>query len=62
MGNLKIALEFLNDSVELGGENPIILEHLGDVYLKMGDIEEAKDIFRAIELSPNNQKKLKGKN
>ena len=61
MGESNLALEHLQNSIENGGDNSVILEHLGDVYLKMENIKKAQDIFnKAVTLNPTNEK-LKAK-
>ena len=61
MGESSLALKHLQSSIENGGDNSVILEHLGDVYLKMGNIKKAQDIFnKSVILNPGNEK-LKAK-
>ncbi|MEO0094398.1 MAG: tetratricopeptide repeat protein [candidate division WOR-3 bacterium] len=58
--DLKRASEFVEDAV--------ILEHLGDVYVKINEIEKAKEVYnKVLKLEPNNKRvknkllKLKGR-
>ena len=61
MDELNLALIHLQSSIDNGGNNSVILEHLGDVYLKMGNIEKAQGIFnKSVILNPANEK-LKAK-
>ncbi len=53
LGNMKEARRELDLSVELGGDNPVILEHLGDVLLELGLVDEAVAVWtKALESSP----------
>ena len=50
--NLEMAMKLLKD--------PVIYEHLGDVYLKMNQTEKAKKFWRqSLELLPNQEQVLK---
>jgi uncharacterized protein HemY len=46
MGDREKALQLLKTANQLSPEEPVILEHLGDVYLDKGDVEKAKGYFR----------------
>ncbi len=53
LGNLEEARRELDLSVELGGDNPVILEHLGDVLLALVLVDEAVAAWtKALESSP----------
>jgi tetratricopeptide (TPR) repeat protein len=39
------AVEYLRKAIERQGNDPTILGHLGDAYLKMGDNQRAVEIF-----------------
>jgi len=55
LGNSSEALSYFQMSVENGGENSVILEHLGDAYLKLGNIEKAQEIYKkAVKLDSTN--------
>jgi tetratricopeptide (TPR) repeat protein len=45
-GLYKQALEYLEKAVGLVSDDPVILEHLGDAYLKVGDKTKALDFYR----------------
>ncbi len=45
-GLFQEALIYLEKAVELTGDDPIILEHLGDVYLQMNDKENALKYYQ----------------
>ena len=55
LANLKKAMELLPDDAN-------VIEHLGDVYAKMGKAKEAQEMYnKALKLDPQNgvlQKKL----
>jgi len=49
-------LEQLKKAVGLMPDDPVVLEHLGEVYLKKGLRKEAREIWiRSLEADPNNQ-------
>ncbi len=53
LGNMEEARRELDLSVELGGDNPVILEHLGDVLLALVLVDEAVAVWtKALESSP----------
>ena len=53
LGNMEQARRELDLSVELGGYDPVILEHLGDVLLALGLVDEAVAAWtKALESSP----------
>ncbi len=61
MGKYDSAFLYLRQAASFVSDDPVIIEHLGDVYLKLNDIERA--IFywtEALKLNPNN-KDLKNK-
>jgi tetratricopeptide (TPR) repeat protein len=54
MGNYKKALIYLEEAVTLDND-PVILDHLGDAYKAVGDMESARQSWRkALEISPDN--------
>lgn len=56
LGQLDSARTELERAVQTGGEDPTILEHLGDVYLALERPILAKEKYRrALELTPENQ-------
>jgi len=64
MGMFDLALIHIKKSVENRENSAIVIEHLGDVYLKLGDLEEAKNQWkRALEIDTENERlKLKIEN
>jgi Flp pilus assembly protein TadD len=62
LGDLDSARIHLERAVAGGGEDPTILEHLGDVYAALREPAEAKQRYRrALELGPEDQEALKEK-
>jgi Flp pilus assembly protein TadD len=45
-GNYKQSLAYLLRAVEKIPDDPVILEHLGDVYLQLGDKEQAREMYQ----------------
>jgi len=67
MGNFKEAKIWIEKAIENGAQdNPVILEHLGDVYWKLGDQNKATDLWiRAKEAGKGSDlldKKVEDKN
>ncbi len=61
MGKLKLALKFIQESVQIENTNAVVLEHLGDVLTSGDRLSEAADIYKqAFELDQENMR-LKGK-
>jgi tetratricopeptide (TPR) repeat protein len=57
MGNLDRALVHIKEAVKLVGDDPVIYEHLGEVYLKQNLAGEAREAWlRSLELDPSNTK------
>lgn len=61
--DLEGALKYITESIETGQASGVVLEHLGDVYKKMGDIKNARIWWKkAVEKQPDlnsAQEKLK---
>ena len=56
LGELDSARVELERAIRLSGEDPVILEHLGDVELADGDRDAAYESYRrALELDPDNE-------
>jgi len=56
LGRMEEARRELDLAIELGGDNPVILEHLGDVLLELGDSDAAIATWtRALEISPGRE-------
>ncbi len=58
-GKLAEALVELKRAVALVGDDPVIYEHLGEIYMKQQNITDAKDAWlHSLELDPSNEKLL----
>ncbi len=63
LGNYKIALEYIQKSLEIGDETAEIFDHLGDVYLKLEDINNAIKYYeKSLFIEENKNIKLKLEN
>jgi tetratricopeptide (TPR) repeat protein len=52
-GTTRVALEYVNAAIELGGPNPAFLDTRGIVYLAAGDTQRAiKDLENAVAVDP----------
>jgi tetratricopeptide (TPR) repeat protein len=57
MGIFDLALLHIKKSVENRQDSAVVIEHLGDVYLKLGDLKEAKSQWkRALEIDKDNER------
>ena len=55
--NIRTALAELKRAVALVGDDPVIHEHLGEIYLKQQKLSEAKEAWlHSLELDPSNDK------
>jgi len=55
-GDIKGALKYIKKAAKLYGDDTEIQLHLGDIYLKLGDIEKARHHWwRAVQLDPDNK-------
>jgi predicted negative regulator of RcsB-dependent stress response len=55
MGQLDSAMVYLKAATELDND-PVILDHLGDVYQAAGDTAKAREIWQAVlERQPDNE-------
>jgi tetratricopeptide (TPR) repeat protein len=55
LGMYDLALVHIKKSVENRQDSAVVIEHLGDVYLKLGDLKEAKSQWkRALEIDQGN--------
>ena len=61
LGDYKSAKDYINQAIKIGGDRPVILEHLGDVEFKLGEKEAALQTWqKAYELDKTNSElKLK---
>jgi uncharacterized protein HemY len=51
------ALAEMKRAVALAGDDPVLYEHLGDIYAKQRNFTEAREAWlRALELDPSNSK------
>ena len=56
LGDLNGALENLLKAQESIDDDPVVFEHLGDVYWDLGQLGRARSAWnRALELDPGNQ-------
>ena len=54
MGNYPKALHYLKMAAETMSSDPIVLQHLGDIYAAMGKKQEAREVYEKIlEISPD---------
>ncbi len=60
VGRVAEALREIQRAAELVNDDPVIFEHLGEIYLTQEHQEEAKNAWlRALELDPHNEKLIK---
>ncbi|OQW37641.1 MAG: hypothetical protein A4E19_13280 [Nitrospira sp. SG-bin1] len=58
-GMLAEALAEIKKAVALVGDDPVIYEHLGEVYLKQQKVSDARDAWlHSLEIDPSNEKLL----
>lgn len=58
-GMLAEALTEIKKAVALVGDDPVIYEHLGDVYLKQQKVSDAREAWlHSLEIDPSNEKLL----
>jgi tetratricopeptide (TPR) repeat protein len=56
-GMFSEALTEMKRAVELAGDDPVLYEHLGDIYAKQQNLPDAREAWlRALELDPSNNK------
>jgi tetratricopeptide (TPR) repeat protein len=57
LGMYDLALFHIKKSVETRQDSAVVIEHLGDVYHKLGDLNEAKSQWeRALEIDKDNER------
>jgi tetratricopeptide (TPR) repeat protein len=62
MGQPKKALENLLEAVKRVPDDPVILEHLGDIYVELGNKAKASEAYRkAIENNHSEPEKIRAK-
>ena len=62
MGKHQKALETLIEAIKRVPDDPVILEHLGDVYLELGKKAKATEAYRkAIQYNHSEPEKIKAK-
>ena len=55
MENYNLAENYIKDSIKIDDKNPIVLEHLADVYIKKNSINNAIKYYKlALKNDPNN--------
>ena len=60
LGNYDVALEYIQKSIQLGAETAEAYEHLGDIYHKKGNLEEAKNAWnKGLLIEPDNESLIK---
>jgi Flp pilus assembly protein TadD len=58
-GLLTESLTEMKRAVALAGDDPVLYEHLGDIYAKQRNLPEAREAWlHALELDPSNEKLL----
>jgi tetratricopeptide (TPR) repeat protein len=58
-GLLVEALKEIKRAVSLVGDDPVIYEHLGEIYMKQQNISDAREAWlHSLELDPSNEKLL----
>jgi Flp pilus assembly protein TadD len=56
-GSLSEALTEMKRAVALAGDDPVLYEHLGDIYAKQRNLSDAREAWlHALELDPSNSK------
>jgi tetratricopeptide (TPR) repeat protein len=60
-GNFDSAIIYIKKAIEVGGEKPDILEHLGDIQYKMGDKDKARETWQKALSHDQNNTELKQK-
>ena len=56
-GSFTEALTEMKRTVALAGDDPVLYEHLGDIYAQQRNLSEARESWlRALELDPSNSK------
>ncbi len=61
LGDFANAVKYLNKAIELGGEDTIIYEHLGDAYSALGLEQQARDSYREALAMDKDNPRLKRK-
>jgi tetratricopeptide (TPR) repeat protein len=58
-GMLAEALTEIKKAVALVGDDPVIYEHLGEIYLKQQKVSDAREAWlHSLEIDPSNEKLL----
>ncbi|MFZ5434366.1 MAG: tetratricopeptide repeat protein, partial [Calditrichota bacterium] len=56
LGNYRVALRWLRKALKTTSDSATTLEHIGDVYIKLGSESKAIKFYRqALELNPENE-------
>lgn len=60
LGNYRVALDYIQKSIETGKASAEVFEHLGDIYIMLDRKSEAIDAFKkSLELDPGRDRLLK---
>ena len=63
-GNFEVAAQELERAIDLVDNDPVVIEHLGDVYEKLGKLKDALRVYRdafAKSEEPEQATRLKNK-
>lgn len=59
LGNYELALEFILKSIDTGKASAEVFEHLGDIYIMLGRMDDALDAYnKSVELEPGRQSSI----
>jgi tetratricopeptide (TPR) repeat protein len=60
LNNVKKARQFIEASIKITGDNAVVLEHLGDIFMKNKKPDKALNLYkRALNLDKNNERLIK---
>ena len=59
--NFKKAQDYIEKSLRITNDNAVVLEHLGDVMMRINRLTEAKDLYRRALLLDKSNQRLKVK-
>jgi len=62
LGQYEESQGFLERAAELVGNDPVVFEHLGDLYVALGRLDQAREVYqRALDLEADNAQAVKDK-